>query len=110
MTHREIEDLALDDEWDIIFGHRGDLSVVSGREAFEQEISIRLQRNLGGDIIGRFDDETIKDLAELTISRVADEMELIERVAEYTAEISGTTLTIEVIFDSGEALVFEHIP
>lgn len=109
MTHREIEDLALSDEWDIIFGHRGDLSVVSGREAFEQEISIRLQRNIGR-VIGRFSNETVKDLAELSISRVADEMELIDSVAEYSAEISGTTLTVEVIFDSGEALTFEHTP
>jgi len=110
MTHKGLEDYELNSEWDIFIGHRGDLSFVSGRDAFEQEISIRLQENVV-DLIGRFETTTVLNKAKLYVKRVAREMDEIDRIADIDArksEDDDSRIVVEVIYDTGEKLIFEE--
>lgn len=111
MAFDDIVDLKLDENFDVYVDHRGDLATVSGREAFEQRLILRLTERLG-DLIGRssVEDGTVVQLAENHIGRVAQQSDRIDNVAAYNAEFSDErpgVLEVEVIFDSGEPLTFD---
>jgi hypothetical protein len=115
MTLSEVEDIATDDTFNVFINHRGDLGFVSGRDYFEQALLHRLTRELR-DIIGRPDveRETITELAESKIQRIAAEMDELDSVAAYQAsfieDVKGTVLEIEVIYDTDGILAFEVEP
>lgn len=109
MTFNNFVDYKFNNEWDIFTDHRGDLAYVTGRAAFEQSIQTRVQENIS-PIIGRFDDKTVEKKARLAIRRVANDLDQLERISDYTAKMSDEnqkTLEIEVVFDTGEPLTFD---
>lgn len=105
----EVRDFKLDGDFDIFIDHRGDLATVSGREAFEQKLIVRIQENFT-EQIGRFDKENIKDLLLLETERIAEEQDQIDRIAAFSAAFSDekpNTVEITIVYDTGDELTFE---
>lgn len=114
MTFNEIVDLALDENFNVSIDHTGDLATVKGRDAFEQELIIRLTERMRG-LIGRADadEQTIIELARSYTRRIATEMDELDEIASFDAELSGetySTLEIELVYDTGEVLTFDIQP
>lgn len=114
MTFDDIQDLAVDENFEVFIGPTGDLAAVKGRDAFEQELIIRLterMRNLVGET--NVAKETITRLAETYAERVAASMDEIENVTTFRAEFSDEevdTLEVEIVYDTGEILEFDIQP
>lgn len=112
MSLEEVQDLAIDSDFNVFLNHRGDLETVSGRDAFEQELVIRLTREMR-PLIGRSDVDTssIVELAESKMGRIAGSMDELDSLSTYSASLAderkGTVLEIEAIYDTGEVLQFE---
>lgn len=103
------EDLALDRNFDVFIGPRGDLATVSGRDAFEQEVIVRITEKYT-DLIGSIDRENIPSLVNVEAKRVADEMDRLESVAAFRSSFSETdtnTLEVRIIYDTGDEFAFE---
>lgn len=112
MSLENAEDIALDETFNVSINHRGDLETVSGRAAFEQRIVIRLTDEMR-ELIGQsdVDRQSIINLAESKLRRIALQMDELESLSTYSASFSdeqkGAVLEIEVIYDTGEVLQFE---
>jgi hypothetical protein len=111
MTFDEIVDLALDENFNVYIDHTGDLAGVKGRTAFEQELVIRLTERMRG-LIGRgdADEQTLVELARSYTRRIANEMDELDEIASFSAELSGdaySTLEIELVYDTGGVLTFD---
>lgn len=102
-------DLALDENFDVFISHRGDLATVEGRDRFEQEIIVRLTNRMGG-MIGKVDDDSVKNVARIHARRVAAETNNLSAIADFEAKFSDEkpeTLQITLFYDTGEELTFE---
>lgn len=103
------EDIALNTRFDTFLNDRGDLAIVDGRAAFEQELTIRIKERFD-EQIGELDKETAKDLILLSAKRVAQDMDRLDRIAQFEAEFLSTqpnTVEITIFYDTGEVLTFE---
>lgn len=103
-------DLDLNDDLNVHISARGDLVMATGRDAFEQELMLRVSdRYL--DIVGVQDKPTIRGLLEIEAERVADEMEMLEGVSDFRIQFSDVkpnTVIIRVIYDTGEIFEFSE--
>jgi hypothetical protein len=105
----EVEDFKIDSNYDIFISHRGDLATVSGREAFEQKLAIRIEESFGS-VINELDKENVKDMLLLEAKRVAEDMDEIENIAAFSATFSeenANTVEVTLVYDSGDELTFE---
>lgn len=103
------EDIAINKSFEVFLNARGDLATVSGRQAFEQRLGIRISKR-ATEIIGTVDEENIPDLLETEARQVAAAMGELESVAEFNVEESDekvNTYVVEIIYDSGDDLIFE---
>lgn len=111
MSFQDIEDLAVDSNFEVFIDHRGDLGSVKGRSAFNQKLVIRLTERLR-NIIGtsNADKETIKELARTHAQRVANQMDELDNIASFSAAFPDDkigVLEVTIVFDTGEPLTFE---
>lgn len=105
----DAEDLQVDSSFEVFISHRGDLAFVSGREAFEQELLVRLQERYN-DIVGGLDPEQTRKLLEQEARRVAKEMDRVAEVARFSVEQDdevANKINVTVIYDTGDELTFE---
>lgn len=111
MSFNDIEDLAVDENFDIFISHRGDIATVSGREAFEQRVRIYVTARVR-PLIGEPDasKETIRELARSYAARVVSDADEIESIASFRAEFSDEQvgrLEVTIVYNTGEELTFE---
>jgi hypothetical protein len=111
MSLDNVEDLAIDSNFEVYLDHRGDLATVSGRDAFEQELAIRLKERFN-DLIGDTRPGNIMDLLETEARRVADEMNRINRLQNIVVtrddDIPGK-YNASIVYDTGEQFTFEVV-
>lgn len=103
-----VEDLAVDQNFDVFISQGGDLATVRGREAFEQKVIIRITDKYFS-IIGDIDRENAKELVRVEATRVANEMDMLDSVAEFDANFSSeqpNTLEVTIVYDTGDELEF----
>lgn len=103
------EDIALNEDFDVFVNARGDLGSVSGRDAFEQEVIIRITDRYY-DIIGDVDRDLIPDMVAIEAERVAAEMERLDSIAAFESGFSEeqvNTLQVRIIYDTGDDAMFE---
>lgn len=104
-----VEDLQVTQSFEVFMSHRGDLGAVTGREAFEQEVALRLQDRYV-DVIGELEPEAIREVLKNAARRVAQEMNQLENVANFRAqeaEAKENTFEVTIIFNTGDVLNFE---
>jgi len=108
MTEPDIVDFALDEDFEAFTDARGDMATVSGREAFEQEMRVRVSTRYY-DIVGESDKETVENLLQLEAGRVRDEMAELVSVADIVIEFptdSVNTVEVTIIYDTGDLSEF----
>lgn len=106
MTFDDIEDLKVDENFEVFVGPRGDIAGAKGRDAFEQAIRKQMTDRYV-DIIGDIDPDSVLERTELEARRVARDMGRLDEVAAFDAEFSDeqqNAVDITVIFDTGEIL------
>jgi hypothetical protein len=104
-----IEDLAINENFEVYIDARGDLAHVSGRDAFEQEIAIRITDRYN-EIISETDKDTARNLVQLEARRVAEDMDRLDRVASITANYdpdNNEKLLVNIVYATGEEAVIE---
>jgi hypothetical protein len=104
----DAEDVAIDGNYDVFISHRGDVGVVAGRDAFEQEVALRLQDRYE-QVVSEVEPEAMKAMLLNRAQRVAEEMDLLEEVADFRAEEDpqqANRINVTIIFNTGEPLTF----
>lgn len=112
MNLDEVEDLAVDKNFEVFISHRGDLGTVSGRDAFEQEIRIRLTEKYQ-ELISGLDKDNTLDVLEVEAKRVAADMEQLDSVAAFQAEFSSedaNTVIVDIVYDTANDFSIEVTP
>jgi type IV secretory pathway ATPase VirB11/archaellum biosynthesis ATPase len=105
----EAEDLAINSSAEVFIDHRGDLASVSGRDAFEQELAIRLQEKYD-DVIGDLSPAQVAKVLETEASRVAGEMDMLSNVSTFDAardEDVPNRLNVMIVYNTGDEELFE---
>jgi hypothetical protein len=105
----EVKDFKINSNYDIFISHRGDLATVSGREAFEQKLVLRLEEGFG-NVINELDKQNVKDMLLLEARRVAEDMDEIDNIAAFSATFSDenpNTAEVTLVYNTGEELTFE---
>ena len=103
-------DIRINENFDIELDHRNDLSLVTGREAFEQHLAVSVQ-SYYYDLIGTTNNESnLIAKIQLQAERIVDAAADIDAVASVTADISETdpnTVEVSIVYDTGEETTFE---
>jgi spore cortex formation protein SpoVR/YcgB (stage V sporulation) len=97
-------DIGLDDNFDVSLDHLNNLNVVTGREAFEQRLRVRLTTYYT-ELIGQNLDENVLSLVRLEARRmVADEegLEKIDGVVISRSDLSPNVLEVRIVYTTGE--------
>lgn len=97
-------DIGLDSNFDITLDHLNDLKMVTGQEAFEQRLAVRLT-SYYSELIGRNLGEDVLSLIELEARRmVADEdgLDTVESVLISRSETDPNTVDVRIIYTTGE--------
>jgi hypothetical protein len=105
----DVEDLAINGDFDVFISHRGDIATVSQRDAFEQEAALRLQAKYN-DNISSIEFETVVQMLLSEAQRVAQDMDMLDSVSAFQAQKSPddpNTAQVTIIYDTGEPLTFE---
>jgi len=108
MAFSDIEDLAVDENFEIFISKSGDLAGVSGRDAFEQKIRVRITER-ASELIGTIEEKNIIDLLETEIERVAANMDELDSIASFSAEQSESEFNqyvVTIVYDTGQELQF----
>lgn len=109
MTDHQVVDLAVDENFEVFIDGRGDLAYVNGRDAFEQELRIRIADRYT-NIVGSVGRETVKELLKVEAKTVASEMGRIQELHRITVsfpEEEANTARVRLVFDTGDPLEFE---
>lgn len=104
-----MQDLALNSDFSVHLDDRNDLASVSGREAFEQALVVRLTDLMHGAIRGLTNGDTVEERINLTVSRVAREMDFIDSIANVNVTPSPNdpnTYLVQITYTSDE--IFER--
>lgn len=102
------EDLALDSNYDVFINARGDLGTVSGHEAFEQEVMLRVVDKYT-DLLGTLDRDSIIKFVELEAGRVVQEVEDLQGIDTLNAEFvddEPNTVEVRIVYDTGDEFTF----
>lgn len=103
-------DLRLNSNFDLVIDDRNDLATVEGRDQFEQEVVIYVTEYMYG-VIGTTGEDTMRERLRLQVNRVADDHDLINRVADVKVTPSAekaNTFEVRIIYDQDEEdTVFE---
>lgn len=105
-------DIKLGQGFDVRFDGRHDLETVTGREAFEQRVAIRVVAYFH-DVIGRnLLKGQILNLLELQTERVASNSDYLEEIqaisAEYSSDSTNTVL-MTIVYNTNEQFQFDVI-
>lgn len=109
MALNDVKDLAVNGQFEVYITKKGDLAAATGRDAFEQELRVRLT-DRANELVGKVSEENFIDLLETQLERVAVAMEELEKLTTYTIEPSPdkvNTLEVRVVYDTGEELTFD---
>jgi len=110
MTEQVVNDLALNEKFEVFVNARGDIAFVNGKEAFEQELLLRISSKYL-DIVGENDRGTVTDLLELEAERTAKEMDALEKISDISVifpDDAVNTVEVTIIYDTGEVLQFRE--
>ena len=101
-------DLKLNSDFDIELDQRNDLSLVTGREAFEQRLAIRSTAYFH-ELVGSTDRGNLISLLEIYAKRIAKDTSEVVGVAEIRAGFSEeqpNTAEVTAIYETGEDFTF----
>jgi CRISPR/Cas system endoribonuclease Cas6 (RAMP superfamily) len=104
-------DLGLNQNLEVFINARGDLAMVDGEAAFEQELAIRLT-TVYNELLGEADEPTIRDKMRLEAKRVHRKMDRLrslsslEIIFEEQGEDEHKAAIVTIIYDTGETLDF----
>lgn len=105
-------DIKLGQRFDVRFDGRNDLETVTGRDAFEQRVAIRVVGYFHEIIGENLPKEQILNLLELQADRVANNGEYISDIKSISAEYSSTstnTVEMTIVYNTNEQFQFEVI-
>jgi hypothetical protein len=97
-------DIGLDDNFDVSLDHLNNLNVVTGREAFEQRLRVRLT-SYYNELIGETVGENVLSLIRLEARRmVADEegLERIDGVVITQSERTPNLIEVRIVYTTGQ--------
>ena len=98
-------DLSLNSDFSVHLNDRGDLATVSGRDAFEQSVSISLTKFFNSGIIGDLDEDSVVQKIRLEVIRTAREedwIDDIENIAISPSSEEPHTYEVEIVYSSDE--------
>lgn len=101
-------DIGLDDNNDLSLDHRNDIPVVTGREAFEQALRLRVT-DYFYNIVGNGSPQVIESLIRVQAQRVANDMESVDFLQQVFIEESPdrpNTMDVSVVYSTGEDFSF----
>jgi len=100
-----MKDLALNSNFSVTLDERNDLGEVTGREAFEQSVMVRLTEFMQETLPGLTKRESAKQKIRLEISRVArshDQLDSIESIRIKEPDENPDTYRVEVVYVTDE--------
>lgn len=101
-------DIGLNGNFSVYLDDQNDIAYVNGRDAFEQEVVIKITDYLYAETIGDVSLTNLKSAVKLQISRVANDFDEIESIESVDISRTGQgTLETTIIYDTGEPLTFE---
>ena len=101
-------DIGLDANFDITLDHRNDLPVVSGRDAFEQALRVRLTAYFSA-VIGSATPQAAIPLLEVEARRVAadmDSLDVVQQTIIEPAEKAPNPLNVTVVYQTAGEFSF----
>lgn len=101
-------DIGLDENFDLTFDGRNDISLVEGRAEFEQRLRLSIT-SFFNRVIGETNRDTALQLLEVQAKRVATQYNEIEQIVQIRVEYDDkrpNTINLAVIYDTGDEFTF----